>query len=451
MFRSLRSLATARSRILLATLFLLASVRPADAQILQRQVAGVWVDGHGIVRNIERDEMDHLRKIMQAALVPAAGDMAQFSPLRKVSLRRLEEAINESVRSRKPIADEMKYLAGLQRVQYVLVYPEERDIVLAGPGEGWRIDEHGEVVGLTTGRPVMLLDDLLTALRSAEGARQTGISCSIDPSNEGITRLRDLVKQLPTGGDIRPIASAIVDTLGPQSISVTGVPGDSHFARVIVAADYRMKRLAMNFEEAPVRGMPSYLDMMHTGSSGMQNMLPRWWLAPDYGSLLADASGTAWEIRKAGVKVMAEEDFVLASGERRPSGKPGRLAKKWADNMTAHYEELSVKDPVFGQLRNCMDLAVVGALIVQQNLTERCGHSFPVLLNSNTVPVEHFNIPKQVDSQASVLKKGRNWLISASGGVEINSWLLIHAPESTASLAPLRTKAAPPAKRWWWN
>src|SRR4029079_5515683 len=113
--------------------------------------------------------------------------------------------------------------------------------------------------------------------------------------------------------------------------------------------------------------------------------------------------------------------FVLANGERRPSGKPGRLAKKWADNMTAHYEELSVKDPVFGQLRNCMDLAVVGALVVQQNLTERCGHSFPVLLNSNTLPVEQFNIPKQVDSQASVLKKGRNWLVSASGGVEINS------------------------------
>lgn len=444
-------LASKRLFAVATALVCLAVCRPAAAQLIQRQVAGVWIDAHGIARNMEPAELEALRKAMQASLIPAAGEMAEFAPLRKVSLRRLEAAIQESVRTGKPIADEMKYLAGLQRIQYILVYPEQRDIVIVGPAEGWRIDEHGEVVGLTSGRPVLLLDDLLTALRSAEGARQTGISCSIDPTSEGITRLRELVKNLPVGGAIQPITSAIVETLGPQNITVTGVPGDSHFARVIVAADYRMKRLAMNFEEAPVRGMPSYLDMMHTGSSGMKNMLPRWWLAPDFGALLADASGLAWEIRKAGVKTMAEEDFVLANGDRRPSGKAGRLAKKWADNMTAHYEELSRKDPVFGQLRNCMDLAVLGALIVQQNLPERCGHSFPLLLNSKTLPVEQFNVPKQVDSQASVLKKGSNWLISASGGVEINSWLLIHQPESTAQLAPLRTKAASASDAWWWN
>ena len=47
------------------------------------------------------------------------------------------------------------------------------------------------------------------------------------------------------------------EALGPQTISITGVPPTSHFARVIVAADFRMKRLAMDFEPAPVDDMPS--------------------------------------------------------------------------------------------------------------------------------------------------------------------------------------------------
>ena len=52
------------------------------------------------------------------------------------------------------------------------------------------------------------------------------------------------------------------EAVGPQTITVTGVPATSHFARVIVAADFRMKRLAMNFEPAPVDGMPSFLTML---------------------------------------------------------------------------------------------------------------------------------------------------------------------------------------------
>ena len=80
----------------------------------------------------------------------------------------------------------MRYLAGMQRVQYVFVYPQHNDIVLAGPGEGWKLNAQGEVVGITTNRPVLLLDDLKVALRSIEAVQTTGISCSIDPTPDGM-------------------------------------------------------------------------------------------------------------------------------------------------------------------------------------------------------------------------------------------------------------------------
>ncbi len=55
------------------------------------------------------------------------------------------------------------------------------------------------------------------------------------------------------------IAAGLEKALGRQQVTFTGVPATSHFASVLVAADYRMKRLAMNFEPSPVRGMPSFL------------------------------------------------------------------------------------------------------------------------------------------------------------------------------------------------
>jgi len=35
-------------------------------------------------------------------------------------------------------------LAGLQRIEYVFLAPDSKDIVLAGPAEGWRVNEQGD-------------------------------------------------------------------------------------------------------------------------------------------------------------------------------------------------------------------------------------------------------------------------------------------------------------------
>jgi len=79
----------------------------------------------------------------------------------------------------------------------------------------------------------------------------------------------------------------------------------------MVAADYKMKRMAMHFEPAPVPGMPSFLEMTKAGPTGIQNMLPRWWLAPQYDAILADPNGMAFELRGSSVKAVAEETSLL--------------------------------------------------------------------------------------------------------------------------------------------
>jgi hypothetical protein len=293
-------------------------------------------------------------------------------------------------------------------------------------------------VGVTTGRPVIQLDDLLVALRSVDQARTEGISCSIDPTEEGLARLNKLFRELKVFNANVP--DRVEEVLGPQKITLTGVPESSHFARVMVAADYRMKRYAMKLEEAPVRGLTSFVDMTRGG----KNMMPRWWLACNYEAVARTEDGLAWQLRGAGVKAETEN----------PDGKVDPTAQKWADLMTEKYDELSVKDPVFGELRNLMDMCVIAALIKKEGLLEKASLSLPLLTDSNSdLMIDSWNPPKQVATQASATKKGRNWVITASGGVLVESWQVADKSVMDEATGKVRGQAARPAdaRHWWWN
>jgi len=428
----------------------LASSPRAFAQFaVQQQVGGVSIDAQGVIARVTPDQAGDLRRARMQAFQPVPGDLKSMA-LRKISLRQLEAAIAEHRKNGTPLSDEMRYLAGLQRIQYVFVYPDEQDIVLAGPGEGWRIDPQGEVVGVTTNRPVMLLDDLLVALRARETLQRMAISCSIDPTAGGIARFQELFRTINTApSDVEPLLAAIEQAMGPQTITVSGVPATSHFARVLVAADYRMKRMAMAFEPAPIAGLPNYLQMIKT-TGRAPAALPRWWLAPDYAALVTDPQGLSWELPRSGVKAMSEDAFVTANGQKQVAAQSNPATTKWAANMTAHYDELSQKEPIFGQLRNLMDLAVLSALITRHNLTEKSGWSMP-LLTSDELATETYNAPQSVATQASVLQKSGKTIISASGGVSINPWPILDSAAPSAALTETRSAAATRGSQWWWN
>lgn len=416
-----------------------------------RAVGGISINPSGLLENAVVDDVASLARLRLESAEQVPADLNAFVPLRKVSLRGLEQAAADAAKSGKPLPDAVKYLAGLQRIEYVFVYPERQDIVLAGPAEGWKIDARGNVVGVTTGRPVLLFDDLVVALRSAREAARGGISCSIDPSPEGLARLQKSLNDIIRTGDPQQAMTSLEQTLGPQTVSVHGVPADSHFGRVLVAADYRMKRIAMGFDPSPVRGLPSFLQMLAARGSG--SLLPRWWLEPRYEAVLRDADGLSWNLRGASVKAMTEEDFINARGQKEHSGKPHPLAQKWADLMTEKYSELAVAEPVFGQLQNCVDLAVIAAVIVKERLDEKAGLSMPTLLDEQAVKTESYFAPKAVATKASVMKKSGGWVISASGGVMIPSWSIADSARPDDQCASARTKAQPKEVNalWYWN
>ncbi len=135
------------------------------------------------------------------------------------------------------------------------------------------------------------------------------------------------------------------------------------------------------------------------GRAGTGNMMQRWWLEPKYESVLRDAEGLSWEFRGGSVQAMTEEDFLTATGTREHTGKANRLAKRWADNMTKKYSELAVAEPIFGQLQNCMELAIVGALIVKENLPAKAGDSLPALMDEKTFKTEEYRCRRRLTAR----------------------------------------------------
>ncbi len=413
-------------------------------------VGGIAIDAEGVVREPTAEATEALRQALQERLQVVPTEMGPMN-LRKISLRQLEAALQDAAdKDLGALPDDLKYLAGIQRVQYVLVYPDRQDVVLAGPGEGWVIGEQGAIVGQTTGRPVIKLEDLLVALHATRTSRETGISCSIDPTEEGIRAMREFVSRQRTFNPA--VLDGIQQALGAQQITLTGVSDTSHFARVLVAADYRMKRIGMQLEDPPVRELPSFLQLLAASRYKPKNLMPRWWMACNYEPLARSEDGLAWELRGPGVKVMTEDDYVTDQGDVTTTGEQNPIAARWAEAMNQNYEKLSAKQPVFGQLRNLMDLCVIAALIDQEQLLDRAGCELPILTgeNGDFLP-ESWNPPKTVSSQCSVMKRGSEYIITASGGVQINAYRYASQAETNAEVGAVHEKAAPEADRWWWN
>ena len=190
--------------------------------------------------------------------------------------------------------DAMRHLAGIYEIQYVFVFPDTQDIVIAGPADSWEANQYGQAV-TEAGRPVLLLDDFVTLLRNAR--EQKGrFGCSIDPKQERLAKTRAFL-QKPTGplkpAQTRRWVKQVRDHLGLQDVSVYGVPASSHVARVLVEADYHMKLVGMGLEPSH-SDLKSYLHSLTVDTlPGAMDVL-RWWFTVPSDPLEQNEAGNAF-------------------------------------------------------------------------------------------------------------------------------------------------------------
>lgn len=350
----------------------------------------------------------------------------------------------------------MRYLAGLQRVRYVFFYPDSRDIVIAGPAEGWMDDISGRIVGLTTGRPVVQLQDLVVALRAYPPGKNgvAMIGCSIDPTQEGLARMQAFLKSTGSNfmaGQEQMVAQYVTQNLpaalGMQVVSVIGVSPKTHFAQVLVEADYRMKLIGIGLERPPVK-MVAFVDKVSPAQVS-RNALFRWYFVPDYKCVRVTQDKQAMELVGDGVKLVGEDEVVNAGGQRKQAGRANMASTAFATSFTQKYSALAERSPVYAELRNLVDLAVSAAFIQDQGYYAKAGWDLGLLANEKGLAVETYNAPQQVEATVAAIMKGSRLMTPIGGGVHIEA----RGPEA-GELAPGRkgqTRSGPqrrePARR----
>ena len=307
------------------------------------------------------------------------------------------------------VADAVRYLGGLTSIDYVVADSEANDIYLVGSAEPWTVAENGSIVGAKSGKPVYQLEDLIVAMRALTADNHELISCSIDPSQEALARLAALPN--------RANPELNVAAMGNMNVTLTGIPADSRMANVLVAADYRLKRVSLGFDEINVKNFKSYFSMIRPGSKSAYAQ--RFWMEPKYDTVYRNADANVWKLSEASVNVMTEREYFTAAGERQVSAKRDAVAEKFAERMNERYDDIAKAEPIFAEARGCMDVALVAALIYRENLQKKAGCQLTELTGATQIPA--LAVPAQVASD-SLARRAGNGVVSVTGGVLVNPW-----------------------------
>ncbi|HVX09812.1 MAG TPA: DUF1598 domain-containing protein [Pirellulales bacterium] len=402
------------------------------------------------------------RERMQQAKAALQPDIAKASPIRKVSLNRLERALATQLEKNRRPTDEMLRLAGLTRIRYVFFYPESGDVVVAGPAEGWFQDLTGRFIGMVSNRPTLELQDLVVALRAfAPGKDQRGVvGCSIDPTPEGLARMQKFLQEVhsrpltPDDGTRTMIVDGLRTSLGLQKVRILGVAPDTHFAQVMLEADYRMKLIGIGVEHPGIK-LSSFVDL---ANPTQMNSLQRWWFVPDYGCVRMSDDHLAMELVGDGVKLLGEDEVVGNDGQRTAQGKSSRASQMYTKGFTQKYPELARRKPIYAQLRNLIDMAVAAAHIQREDFYGKAGWNMELLGNEEMFPVQVYKAPVEVDTVVTSLFKNGRLVTPVGGGVRIEAPMAL---ESTNVLADKdgnveKTKQAIELSglkpdQWWWD
>ena len=439
--------------------------------------AGVYVDTSGILQRLKpidaRENAQH-REVKQNQVFDLDPSDAAASPLRKISLKRLLHEVNQATTFGRRLDSSIQNMAGVYKIQYVIVDQNANDIVLAGPGGPWRTNTSGQTVNRATGAPVLQLDDLLVCLKNAcePGEERGKFGCTIVPRQKGLAAAAKFLSTTKLTG--KKWADELRDAVGRQDIEVNGIDPESHAAAVIVEADLLMKMIGMGTEPS-IAAVPDYFDRVAgQPQTGQRDSLVRWWFTVDLNSITMDPERNFFELSGPTVKVLSENEHLNGLGQRVHSGQSDAATDGFAQDFTDNFDELSQVYPVFAKLRNIFDLALVSGIIHQFELDQRVGLTgildshfrastevaqgeassayWPSPLPYSSEVESIVNYRKVNFSKAG--KRYRQQLVAVSGGVEFDfdkALAKSNRTDESQSAFPNVRAGLQEADVWWWD
>ncbi len=427
---------------------------------------GVYVDAKGMVHSLLNDDTSGRLRELRLRFTRSSqnSDARRNSPLRKVSLTRLERAVQLRLAAGDRLDDEMRLLAGLQRISYVMVYPETGDLVIAGPAGDWRPDAEGRLVGVESNRPVIHLDDLVVVLRHMTQRPGTPFGVSIRPIQENLAHtkafLAESAKRPLKSGQRGKWLKDLRDNMGEQRVVYNGIDPRTRVARVLFEADYRMKLVGIGLEPGTLE-VPSYLSTIRVpaGQAPPPMDVLRWWFTLNYDAILASDDRDAYELRGQGAKVLSENEMIDALGRRIHTGKSDPLNAEFAHRFTKHFDALCDKYPVYADLRNIFDLALACSLLQDERLADRANWHMTCFCDPEQYQVPLGEAAELVQSVINHRIINRTQILAAaSGGVVVDPARYTAAgkieTDRSGQLGSKRHAAQPETlgrDAWWWD
>lgn len=430
---------------------------------------GVFVDAEGTLRQVSlrrgSRDLGLVRREPPGELFDDA--TPQENPrrnarLRYVSLVRLEKEIARRQAAGEPLDQSMLTLAGLRRVQFVLLYPKTGDLVLAGPAGDWYVGDGGRIASSVDDQPVVRLDDLLALLRRELASPKSYFGCSITPRQESLAQtqafLDESAKRPLRPGERKRWLAQLREKLGQQDIEIFGVDPTSRVARVLVEADYHMKLIGMGLADG-VPGVRSYLATLSTADGSAETPLSvlRWWFAMRYRGLTTNAERNTFAIAGPGACVLSENELLTQRGQRVHTGQSDELTALFAHSFSNHFAELCEKYPLYTELRNVFDLALVAALIHSDGLAAQVGWEPSLFADAQRLPLPKSAVPRQVDTVVNHRVINRRRIVAGiSGGVMVSPGEVLAKPRETEAYGDVAAaqRDVPEelaAARWWWD
>jgi len=242
--------------------------------------------------------------------------MASAQPVksRAVSVTMLQEAL-KSPNAEGVTPRDLLEMCGLTRIEGYTLDRANHDLVIFGQ--------------VNPAAPPLHTEDLAVALRAAwlKYAQQEGNTryysnpgCSIDPDPGVVRQLSEIGRQI--GATEAPdeveglLAQWCEVSKQPQRVRVMGVPFDSHFASVMVQADYDLKRLVDGSVPLQTPGVTSLVEMMMAAAQndlahgralrGPASFMSRFWFYPGQGKYCHD--GDTVTVLQSPVIQLTEEE-----------------------------------------------------------------------------------------------------------------------------------------------
>jgi hypothetical protein len=386
---------------------------------------GVYLDNEGVLRRREKDADDRLAEIRKRA-----GSKDKDPALCYISLPRLFAEAKKHLDAGEPLPDRIRYLGGLVKLQYIFVFPEEGDLVIAGPAEPFSSKAAYRPLGEKTGRPVLHLDDLVVALRACGPGTKAGrIGCDIEVTQEIVDRCSAKLRELmPKAQEIgaRKVADQVADAGGSQALKYYGVGPATRFAVVCAEADYKLKELALGLVKSPVSKVRPYNDMLTKPERHH-----RFSLDTHYEALVVSADGNAFELRGPSLKI--NSGLLQRLGAQ--AGEMSDAARRFMDGCNRHFDDMSRALLSWSDLANLSDLTVLAALIAKDELHTRARWDLSWVVDAKGYPVTEY-APVKAAHRLCNFNYGGSMLVFTHGGVFLNpvDWASKRTPDEGEAL-----------------